>query len=92
MAKLGVKDVGVYLDGSCSRTADELSAAIVELAEGQGFEPGAYDAEFIHEVADEAIEWLNSNVVDLRSDFRFYSEGVMFTLDDGLVLVEVEED
>jgi hypothetical protein len=53
--------VGCYVDESAG-SADDLTMRIVQFAQDYGFKPGRnwrWPAEFMHETADHAVEFLN---------------------------------
>jgi hypothetical protein len=66
--KYTITDIGCYMDGSI-RDNDDILNFIME----HGFYPGMYDKEFIDEVIDEGIDYLNENWTDETVYFTFYN-------------------
>jgi hypothetical protein len=77
--KYGIEDIGCYMDGSIRNSTD-----ILEFIASHGFTPENFDEEFIDEIIDEGIDYLNTNWCDSTVYFELY-EG-------DLVLIPNEDD
>jgi hypothetical protein len=80
---------GCYID---SHNGHYLSALTIQLAESFGWEDqdaiqlatkyfeDPYDSacEFIHDAADDAVEWLNTNIAEPEHSFGFYEGELMY--------------
>ena len=76
--KYTLTDVGCYMDGSIRDNNDIINFMI-----DHGFNPGMYDKEFIDEVINDGLDYLNSNWCD---------DTVYFTFDNGdLLLLPIED-
>jgi hypothetical protein len=77
--KYTIADVGCYMDDSIRDDND-----ILEFMMNHGFEPEDVTKEFIDEVLNDGLDYLNENWVD---------ETVYFTFNGGdLVLLPIDED
>jgi hypothetical protein len=74
-----IDDIGCYMDGSIRNSID-----ILEFIKDHGFTPENFSEEFIDEIIDEGITWLNDNVCNSTVYFEMY-EG-------DLVLIPNEDD
>lgn len=89
--KYGYGDTGCWIDGG-QRTVEELNREIIDMAGWEGWKPKkddrnylkSGDTEWLSEIADKAVEWLDENCTE---------EGYSFVLDEGcLVLYGPEEE